>query len=324
MKRELLALLACPDCRGDIDGDFHDDLEEGELVCRGCQRRFPVTLGVPSLLPLNGDQLAVQVAGQFAEQWKRYHDWRPEYRQQFLDWLSPVEPSFFKDKIVLDGGCGKGRHLRVSSEFGPKMVVGVDLGEAVYVARDGTRHLDNVQIVRGDLLCLPFKPGVFDYAYSIGVLHHLPRPQVGFESICQAVSPGGHVSAWVYGRENNEWIVNFVNPIREHITSRLPRALLKGLSWILASTLMGVIQGVYRPWNERFPARRLFYQDYLLYLSKFPLKEIETIVYDQLHPSVAFYIPRNEFATWFVSLEDVVIEWHNRNSWRGFARRPRS
>ncbi len=323
MKRDLLSLLACPDCRGDIAGEFSDELEEGELHCLGCQRTFPVTLGVPCLLPSSGDQLAVQVASQFAEQWKRYSEWRPEYRQQFLDWIAPVEADFFKDKLVLDGGCGKGRHLRVSAEFQPKLVVGIDLGEAVYVAREGTRHLENVQIVRGDLLCLPFKPGVFDYAYSVGVLHHLPEPPKGFSSIVETVRPDGHISAWVYGYENNEWIVKLVNPIRENITSHLPRFILKALSWCLAGFLVTVIQGFYKPWHQRYPNRRLFYQDYLLYLSQFPFEEIETIVYDQLHPSVAFYIPKEKFVSWFVELQDVVVEWHNRNSWRGFARKPK-
>ena len=47
MKARLLPYLACPDSRGDIEGDFVEELEEGELVCAGCQRIFPVKAGVP-------------------------------------------------------------------------------------------------------------------------------------------------------------------------------------------------------------------------------------------------------------------------------------
>ena len=38
----------------------------------------------------------------------------------------------------------------------------------------------------------------------------------------------------------------------------------------------------------------------------------------------AFYVRRDEFAGWFAraGLEDALIEWHNANSWRGFARVP--
>jgi SAM-dependent methyltransferase len=322
MKRALLDYLACPDCGGDIEGDFQLELENGELSCADCRRRFPVAQGVPTLLPSQSNALALQVADEFAEQWKRYDDRRAEYRQQLLDWLAPVRPEFFAGKVVLDGGCGKGRHLQVTSTFEAKMVIGVDLGEAVYVARQSTRELDNVEIVRGDMLCLPFKSGVFDYAYSVGVLHHLPDPRGGFDSMLSKVAVAGHVSAWVYGYENNEWIVKLVNPFRDHVSNRMPRSLLKGLSWLLAGAVVLAARGVYKPWHQRFPSRRLFYQDYLLYIADFPHREIETIVYDQLNPKIAFYLPREEFASWFTGLEDVGIAWHNRNSWRGFARKP--
>ena len=322
MKRILLDYIACPDCAGDIEGDFENELEEGELRCTGCERSFPVHNGVPTILPSQANQAALQVAAEFGEQWQRYNHELEEYRQQFLDWIAPVEPSFFEDKVVLDGGCGKGRHILASAEFGPKLVIGVDLGEAIYVAREATRGHENVELVRGDLLCLPFKDNIFDYAYSVGVLHHLPDPRGGFKSVVSKVKQGGHMSAWVYGYENNEWIVSYVNPVRKHVTNRLPRPILRGISWILATFLKGVTQGFYKPWNKFFPGSRLFYQDYLLYIADFPHREIETIVYDQLNPEIAYYLKREVFEEWFDDMEETRIQWHNRNSWRGLARKP--
>jgi SAM-dependent methyltransferase len=70
----------------------------------------------------------------------------------------------------------------------------------------------------------------FDYAFSVGVLHHLPDPRQGFMSLASRVKPGGRLSAWVYGAENNEWIVRFVNPVREKITSRIDQRALLHLS----------------------------------------------------------------------------------------------
>lgn len=322
MRARLLDYLACPDCGGDIDGDFEDELEEGELHCRDCSREFPVTRGVPTILPSYVDPSTLQVAAEFGEQWQRYAERRPEYRQQFLDWIAPVTQEFFAEKTVLDGGCGKGRHLLVAADFGPELVVGVDLGEAIYVAREATRQCDNVELVRGDMLNLPFKNSAFDYGYSVGVLHHLPDPRGGFESVVSKIKQGGHVSAWVYGLENNEWIVNLVNPFRKKVTNRLPRTLLRWLSWLLAWIIVAVTRLVYQPWSRAFPSMPLFYQDYLLYISRFPHREIENIVYDQLNPDIAYYLPRATFEAWFTELEQVEINWHNRNSWRGFARKP--
>lgn len=322
MKRRLLELLACPDCGGDVEGVFEDELLEGDLECRGCARSFKVEQGVPNMLPSAVNAEAAVVAEQFAEQWRHYNDRREEYRQQLLDWLSPVSHEFFQGKVVLDGGCGKGRHLLAGSEFGPKLIVGLDFGGAAYVAKAACVERENVEVVRGDLLCPPFKKGVFDYAYSVGVLHHLPDPELGFEQLTQAVKPGGHVSAWVYGLENNEWIVKYVDPFRKSVSGHLPRPLLRGISKALAGVLYAAIHGFYRPWNSLFPQWKLPLQAYLLYIARFPHREIETIVFDQLNPQIAYYLPKETFEDWFDELDEVVIGWHNENSWRGFARRP--
>jgi hypothetical protein len=60
----------------------------------------------------------------------------------------------------------------------------------------------------------------------------------------------------------------------------------------------------------------------MLVLSEYPRKEIESIIFDHLHPVLNAYIPRGEFESWFRQLEEVGIRWHNRNSWSGFARIP--
>jgi hypothetical protein len=55
----------------------------------------------------------------------------------------------------------------------------------------------------------------------VGVLHHLPDPGAGFKSLVSKVKPGGHVSAWIYGAENNGWIDNAVN------------SRYRGLRWVI-------------------------------------------------------------------------------------------
>src|SRR5213075_775977 len=99
-----------------------------------------------------------------------------------------------------------------------------------------THSLENVHVVQADICNLPLA-AEFDYAFSVGVLDHLPNPVEGFRSLASKVKTGGHVSAWVYGAENNEWITRWVNPLRTGLTSRLnPRALLQ-LSKLPAAAL---------------------------------------------------------------------------------------
>jgi hypothetical protein len=80
---------------------------------------------------------------------------------------------------------------------------------------------------------------------------------------------------------------------------------------------------VYGPLNRsesgaRF-AQLLFYNDYLKSIANFGWREQHTIVFDHLVAPTAFYISREEFDSWWreVGAEDLVIGWHNKNSWRG-------
>jgi len=211
----------------------------------------------------------------------------------------------------------------LAAEFGARAVVALDLSDAVDAAWRNTRHLPNAHVVQGDILRPPLKRA-FDYAFSVGVLHHLPDPQAGFTALVGRVCPGGHVSAWVYGREGNGWIVHFVNPVREHVTSRMPRRMLDAVALAATVPLWLATRLVYRPLRGRLGRRPLPYGPYLSYIADFPFVEQRTIVFDHLVAPIAFYLRRDEFAAWFddAGLEDVRIEHHNANSWRGFARVP--
>lgn len=325
MKPRLLDYLFCIYCKRELE--LRDaigqtsEIISGKLHCPQCQRDFPIIGGIPRLLPdeLTADKQAT--AEGFGYAWKTFAHLDEAYEQQFLDWIKPVDRDFFRGKMVLDAGCGKGRHAWCASRFGAREVIGIDLSEAVEVAYLNTRDLPNVHIIQGDIYNLPFRVQ-FDYIYSVGVLHHLPDPAAGFLSLSKQLKPGGAISAWVYGRENNGWIAYLVNPFREHIASKMPRPLLRALSWLLtALILFPALKLIYRPINLYAPALAslLFYNDYLFYISKFSFTDIYSIVLDHLIAPTAFYLRRDEFERWFEAacLNDVKISWHNRNSWRG-------
>ena len=270
------------------------------------------------------EEKAATAAG-FGWQWQHFTQADDKYEQQFLGWIAPVTPEFFQDKIVLEGGCGKGRHTQLAAQWGAREVIGVDLSAAVETAFAATRHLPNAHIVQADIYSLPFAR-VFDYGFSVGVLHHLPDPRGGFKSLSSKVKPGGHISAWVYGAENNEWITRWVNPVRRRLTSRMNPSALLQLSKVPAAIVFAATKLVYGPLN-RSPrgaplARHLFYNDYLKAIAPFGWREQHTIVFDHLVAPTAFYISRTEFADWWREIggSDVEISWHNSNSWRGFGK----
>jgi SAM-dependent methyltransferase len=324
MKETLLQYLLCPSCQGEIALSANErdggEIISGQLRCGDCRSSFPIRNGVPRFAGSEGDEQQCDTAGNFGAQWLVFDHLGPHHERQFLDWIAPVTPEFVRDQVVLEGGCGKGRHTRLIGQWGARDVIGIDLSMAVEAAFRNTRDLPNVHIIQADIYRLPLRR-CFDYAFSVGVLHHLPDPRGGFASLVGRVKSGGAISAWVYGRENNGWIVRFVNPLRERITSKLPPRLLYFLSYLPAAILYAALRLIYAPADGTKLARHLFYADYLGYIARFPFREIHNIVHDHLTAPVAFYLRRKEFDQWFDDawIERAEIHWHNRNSWRGFA-----
>jgi SAM-dependent methyltransferase len=332
MKRTLLNYLACPVCAGDIklnsvSAEEGIEVLAGELQCASCAKTFPIVRGIPRFADfanLEADKQAT--ADSFGWSWQAFSHDDAKYEQQFLDWIAPVRSEFFTGKIVLEGGCGKGRHTRRIAGWGAQDIVAVDLSDAVEVAFIATRGLPNAHIIQADIFRLPLRRA-FDYAFSVGVLHHLPDPRAGFKSLVSKVKAGGHMSAWIYGAENNEWIVSFVNPVRRRTSSMNRRALFQ-MSKLPAAAMYFATKLIYSPLNRsdsgKKLARHLFYNDYLNYISRFNWREQHSIVFDHLVAPTAFYISREEFEEWWreVGAQDVTIAWHNQNSWRGFGRIP--
>jgi SAM-dependent methyltransferase len=327
VKERLLEHLACPMCHGLLNMDATsregDEIMEGRLECSMCHLRYAVQRGIPRLLPPDLSAEKAKTASAFGWEWTNYVEMHPEYEEQFLDWVYPLRPEFFQRKLVLDAGCGIGRHAYFAAGYGAHEVIGMDLSAAVETSFRNIGRLPNAHVVQGDIYRPPFRQGVdggiFDFVYSIGVLHHLPNPRAGFESLLKVVRPGGTIFAWVYGHENNGIVHNFINPLRKTVTTRLPHAVVNAMSLPLAVILQGLVNGIYRPLHGTELFKRLPSHDYLYSLSRFGFRQNLSIVFDHLIAPTAFYLKRDEFETWFLEngLEDIDISWRNQNSWRG-------
>ena len=55
MKRELMKILACPVCKGDlelsVEQEWGDEIVTGSLYCSRCQHSYPIVETIPNLLP---------------------------------------------------------------------------------------------------------------------------------------------------------------------------------------------------------------------------------------------------------------------------------
>lgn len=56
MKKELMDILACPVCKGDLELSIEEEDDKGEVVkgilyCQKCDERYPIEDSIPNLLP---------------------------------------------------------------------------------------------------------------------------------------------------------------------------------------------------------------------------------------------------------------------------------
>jgi len=164
LKERLLQYLSCPPCAGAITlasvaTTEADEIIEGRLSCVACAATWPVVRGVPRFAsPETVEEDKAATAENFGWQWQHFTQFDEKYEQQFLGWIAPVTPEFFKDKVVLEGGCGKGRHTQLAAQWGARDVIGVDLSGAVEPAFAATRNLPNAHIVQADIYNLPLAP----------------------------------------------------------------------------------------------------------------------------------------------------------------------
>src|SRR3954470_12325759 len=106
--------LACPSCVGELklsEGKTEGvEILEGELSCDACNRRYPIVRGVARFANLSEvEEDKAATASSFGWEWQHFTQKDERYAEQMLGWIDPVKAEFFKDKVVLDGGCGKGR-----------------------------------------------------------------------------------------------------------------------------------------------------------------------------------------------------------------------
>ena len=175
MKSEYLSYLCCPICRADLfleqEVTNNDSIQEGELICRNCDSSYPITNHIPRFVESQG------YASSFGSQWNAFAASQldgTQVRESALRFDSEVgwTDRDLSKKTILEIGSGAGRFIDVVSKRGVKLAIGVDVTSAVDASQANMGSRENVLFIQADAFNLPIKDSVFDFAYSIGVLHH--------------------------------------------------------------------------------------------------------------------------------------------------------
>ena len=112
---------------------------------------------------------------------------------------------------ILIAGCGTGQHsIETASRFSGCYVTAVDLSLAslAYAQRKTTElGLDNLEYLQADILRLNHLEQEFDIIESMGVLHHMEKPMVGWRVLVDLLKPDGLMKIGLYSELARSQIV---------------------------------------------------------------------------------------------------------------------
>ncbi len=248
----------------------------------------------------------------FGFEWDHYDELNADYEEQFRRWTRPLSPADWRGQAFLDVGCGMGRNSLWPMRYGAREGLSVDVDvRSLAAARRTLADWPTARVEERSAYEIR-EIDRFDIAFSIGVIHHLEHPALALDQMVRATRPGGRVLVWVYGRENNGWIVHLLSPLRRVLFSWLPIAFVHHLSlyptamlWLALRMGMGGIE-------------------YFRLIRKFSFRHVRSIVFDQMLPKIANYWTRAEVEALMrdAGLEAIELHWVNEMSWTAVGRKP--
>lgn len=143
---------------------------------------------------------------------------------------SGVSRPDFKDKVVLDLGCGSGRFTMAMAMAGAKQAHGVDMGvKSLENARTiaDKAGISNIEFKVGDALSLPYENDTFDFVWCNGVLHHTKDMEFGIKEMHRVLKTGSQAFLYLYGSGGLFWHSRkHMRPIMQQIPQEYTLACL--------------------------------------------------------------------------------------------------
>jgi SAM-dependent methyltransferase len=278
MRHDLLTMLRCVACGSTLAPIGGGDVVSA-LSCSSCGRRTPIVDGIPRFVTVPEDLTARRTQNSFGYEWSHFNDWRQSGETNFNDYFQGAPWGSLRTGVVLDAGCGMGRHARHVAAYAGR-VVAVDFSRAIDQAARNVADLGNVDCVQADLLELPFADESFDYAYSLGVLHHLSETERALRTLIRKVRPGGRLRVYLYWKRHGwQGRVLAVVTTARRVTTKMPFALLRFACFALSAVLY---VAVVLPYRVLSALGLSWHQDWPLFVySKYPFQVLYNDQFDR-------------------------------------------
>jgi ubiquinone/menaquinone biosynthesis C-methylase UbiE/uncharacterized protein YbaR (Trm112 family) len=204
MKHSTLELLCCPGCRSELSlpsEHASEIVDDGELVCSQCERRFPIKSGIVHFVD------AEKLEG-LNRRFARSYDWF-SYVYAFFTKMAFLgfggerrARKEILDRLELNGG----RVLEVSIGSGPNLpclfesadvgqVYGLDISAGQLARCRGfiTKRGWSVDLFLGTAEALPFQTEAFDSVFHIGGINFFSGKKQAIDEMIRVATPGSKI-----------------------------------------------------------------------------------------------------------------------------------
>lgn len=181
------------------------------------------------------DNVDVKTARGFGDEWSTFRqnerELPPEEREYIFQGYFRIFPwdELPTGAVGVDVGCGSGRWSKmVAPRVGHLHAMDVS-SDALAVARENLAGENNVTFHRASVGEMPIPPQSMDFAFSLGVLHHVPDTQRAIRSVASVLKPGAPFLIYLYyAFDNRPWwfrLIWMLSNVIRVVVSRLPHAL---------------------------------------------------------------------------------------------------
>jgi SAM-dependent methyltransferase len=241
--------------------------------------------------------MAQQKHSEWLDQWSTHED-----RAAFLfeDWIRPHTIETFRDRDVLECGCGGGQHTALVAAVAHS-ITAVDLNCA-QLASSKNPGLSRARFVEADIATMDLGRR-FDVVFCIGVIHHTDDPDRTFANMLRHCKPGATLIVWTYSAEGNGLVRWIVEPVRKAFLRHLPRPAVELLARAITAALYPIVHTVYRvPFLNFLP-----YYDYFGNFRRLTFERNTLNVFDKLNAPQTKFTTYAKCRTWF-NARDFVAE----------------
>jgi ubiquinone/menaquinone biosynthesis C-methylase UbiE len=214
-------------------------------------------------VPIGTDNnLDLRVARGFGREWSTFRQDEDhlsrQQRQAIFDDYFCIFPWHLLPEgggIGLDAGCGTGRWSVLVAPGVQHLHLLDPSAEALTIAKENLRAMNNVSYHLNSVAAIPLPPKSLDFAFSLGVLHHVPDTEAAIAAIADKLKPNAPFLLYLYYAFDNRpiWyrLLWRIADLGRFVVSRLPHPLRLVISQTVAVLVYWPLARVARYMSQR-------------------------------------------------------------------------